>query len=123
MHCKQQEARKSHRHELKSEVKTSSSILTVSVTHSTNSTFDSRDSKWKMQWIGFAWGMDKLLRNSEGPLTTSSSCIFAGISIEISLVLMTSVRRILTQQLVKSDQTVHTLGVTASRSHGTPAPA
>ena len=43
------------------------------------------------------WGMEKLLRNLECPLTTSSRCIFAPVSSEISLVLMTSVRRILTQ--------------------------
>ena len=41
-------------------------------------------------WVGIAWGtrssMEKSLRNCECPVTTSRSCIFARISIEISLV-------------------------------------
>ena len=53
-------------------------------------------------WVGFAWGNEKRLRNSECPLTTSSRCIFAPISIENRIVLMTSVRRILTQPVILS---------------------
>ena len=45
---------------------------------------------------------EKSLRNSECPLTISSRCIFAPVSTEISLVLMTSVRRILTQHVIES---------------------
>ena len=41
-------------------------------------------------WVGIAWGMEKSLRNCECPVTTSRSCIVAPISIEISLVLITS---------------------------------
>ena len=62
-------------------------------------------SRHRLGWITFQWGKENSLRNPSGPLTASDSCIFAGISIEISVVLMTSVKGILTQPVIKNTKT------------------
>ena len=42
-------------------------------------------------WVGFAWGTEILLRNSQGPSYNLESQVFSSISIEFPLVLMTHI--------------------------------